>query len=160
VIALLLIGLDPTFQQLVGLASGPGMSNLARPPRVSGLNTETEFQTESGGDFMTAIPTIAATVNGFYVREGFVPEVSAFCSSDRCTWPTFDTLSICSDCSDISEELRYACVEESGDWLPQASRGPITSCGWFFNVTESLKLMVGRSNNTGANSSQQPLLMR
>jgi hypothetical protein len=81
---------------------------------------------------------------------GTRPDVPLTCPTSNCVWPMYDTLAICSRCTEVSELLRpqYAClnttVDRSATWWPQ-SKKPYpkgTVCGYFLNATSSSPILL------------------
>lgn len=65
------------------------------------------------------------------------------CPTSNCSWPLYETLGVCSKCSDITEYLTFACLTSKIDWLGQTMGGfgvewsypTATHCGYFLNAT-------------------------
>jgi hypothetical protein len=86
-----------------------------------------------------------------------MPKITPFCASDDCVWEPFETLGVCSECSDVSSLLQFGCRLEDGDWradwVPSMDgNSSLTSCGYFFNLTSpEPMLMAGYATNSSAN---------
>jgi hypothetical protein len=52
-------------------------------------------------------------------------DIPVSCPTSRCTWPTYQTLGVCSACKDVSDLLTYACLPMRMDWIRSAT-GPST----------------------------------
>lgn len=48
----------------------------------------------------------AAIQNGLYAGNSTIEDLQPFCSSGNCTWPTYRSLAICTQLSDITSELK------------------------------------------------------
>ena len=82
--------------------------------------------------------------------------LDTFCPGETCTWPDFETLAICSSCTDITAHLSHACLEESGSWRedfnpepPKTNATRTRSCGWYFNATSDEPLLMTGYNLDG-----------
>jgi hypothetical protein len=88
---------------------------------------------------------------------GTRPDIPLSCPTSNCTWPTYETLAVCSTCLDVSEslDLSYACLDMTMDWTNTwpGPRGKVpypngTVCGYFLNVTSPAPtLLSGFANN-------------
>ncbi|KAE9993759.1 hypothetical protein EG327_003521 [Venturia inaequalis] len=152
-ITVLSLALDPFFQQIVTYPQRPrtfGKSSLAR---VVNYDPEHYSYLKNGTKWIQAPDTLFTTIGGVVVDTlgEYITSAPAFCPSDDCRWPSFQTLGVCSQCKDISQYLTFACLEESGDWKANRPRKSnettipfTTSCGYFMNVTsENPMLMAG-----------------
>jgi hypothetical protein len=79
----------------------------------------------------------------------YIPPAPAFCPSNDCRWPTFQTLGLCSECKDISQYISFACLDEPGDWKAGRARTtngtqypPTRSCGYFLNATSATPMLI------------------
>jgi hypothetical protein len=161
--------MDPFFQQLVDLPKRPSELGRSAVPRMVDftLQRNTFQNSTSNEDVIAPDRLMQDIVFSFMVNNGTDREVSAFCPSEDCSWKPFDTLALCSACTDVSDMLTLACLEESGDWRKNASvevAGPKTfSCGYFANATSDNPILMSGyavdTNSTPAAPSEF-LLMR
>jgi hypothetical protein len=101
---------------------------------------------------------------------GVRAEVPVNCPSSNCTWPEFETLAICSKCTEVSNLLRFACINTTLDWVQIPDAKPDTgetiflngtSCGWWINAdTNNPLLMTGYNVDNGTAHSGEVLLVR
>ncbi|KAF1936137.1 hypothetical protein EJ02DRAFT_438724 [Clathrospora elynae] len=100
---------------------------------------------------------------------GTRPDIPVSCPTSNCTWPLFETLSICSQCADISSQLSFACVNHTVDWKAgsegmfdlQQPYPNATGCGYFLNATsENPTLMSGYLLDPVDSSVGEALIMR
>lgn len=123
---------------------------------------------QGGNEVIGSQPQMLEAIGKSYLTISVAANYSAFCPNTECSWPVFDTLAICSSCQDITDELKFGCREESGEWKPRKSRPntadeemPRTSCGWFFNISDDKPtLMSGYALEDGSLSLGPSLLMR
>ncbi|KAH7350468.1 hypothetical protein BKA66DRAFT_599733 [Pyrenochaeta sp. MPI-SDFR-AT-0127] len=103
---------------------------------------------------------------------GTRPEIPLSCPTSNCTWPPYETLAVCSQCTEISTliNVTLACLNTTVDWSTHWE-GPLrdvpyptgTVCGHFLNATsENPILLSGYSvNETNAtNLKGEALLVR
>ena len=121
----------------------------------------------SGEDIIAPDRLMQDVVFSYMVNNGTNRDINVFCPSADCAWKPFDTLAMCSSCTDVSDILTLACLEESGDWRRNASVNEETSrsfsCGYFANATsDDPVLMTGYALNTSSAPAEplEYLLMR
>ncbi|KAH6632989.1 hypothetical protein C7974DRAFT_310154 [Boeremia exigua] len=103
---------------------------------------------------------------------GTRPDIPLSCPTSNCTWPTYNTLAVCSRCTEASAllDISYACLDTPNDWtatwLGPRFKVPYpneTACGYFLNATSDsptlLSGYVDRSNGS-SNGSDEALLVR
>ena len=163
--------MDPFFQQLVALPKRPSSLLQSAVPRMvnftiernSWLNNSTAIEETIAPD-----RPMEDALFSFMLNNGTLDEIHPFCPSETCVWKPFDTLAMCSSCTDVSSLLTLACLEESGEWRRNATvngtePSRTLSCGYFLNATsENPILMSGYAVNTSniPNSADEILLMR
>ncbi|KAE8840212.1 hypothetical protein HRS9122_06817 [Pyrenophora teres f. teres] len=85
------------------------------------------------------------------------PEIPLSCPTSNCTWPTYDTLAVCSKCTEVAEllDITYMCTNTTIDWSGYWY-GPLRDipypvgivCGHFLNATtDNPTLLTGYSIN-------------
>ena len=164
---LLSLAIDPFLQQIVDVGERQTLVSQGTVPKVVRM-LDNVVQEQDSLDFMAPLTQLITTMGHFYNRNAVPSNISAFCPNTDCTWPIFDTLSICSSCTDMSAELSFGCHMEQGGWKMNYSSSdatigaePTTSCGWFFNRTgDTPMLMTGYSTSIDDNRTAQALLMR
>jgi hypothetical protein len=83
---------------------------------------------------------------------GTRPDIPLTCPTSRCTWPTYETLAVCSSCADVTEKISpsYAClntttIEWSTTWFGPLDKFPHpngTVCGYFLNATSKAPMLL------------------
>jgi hypothetical protein len=175
--------MDPFFEQLVRnskewqLQTEVGvLPKITRyEPGISG-----EFQMEEMMDgsltkakLITPVTGIQAILDSFIFDYGHVPEqmrddsrpdIPVSCPTSNCTWEPYESLGICSDCTDIADMLEFGCHRAPFDWVQNAtSFVPYengTMCGWFFNATSTKPmLMMGYQVDNDTNYSGGEILV-
>lgn len=107
---------------------------------------------------------------------GSRPEVPVSCPTSNCTFPEFDTLGVCSQCTDISDLLQFGCRSARMDWIGNLTAGATeidqmsyfngTACGYFLNFTSDSATLVSGYTTTdvdspvGSAQSGEALLLR
>ncbi|KAF2866136.1 hypothetical protein BDV95DRAFT_456351, partial [Massariosphaeria phaeospora] len=99
------------------------------------------------------------------VGNGTRAEIPLSCPTSNCTWEPYETLGVCSECSDVADMLEFACTYAQFDWIETANsydeRENGTMCGWFFNATgEKPMLMSGYQVDPTLNQSSGMLTTR
>lgn len=160
-IMLLAVGLDPFFQQVVSFQQRQivvGNAN-ASLPRLQKYDTTMDVSYSYGSRVSFADQTMQPIFSGYFLNHGGVASqlladssasIPIACPTSNCTWPEYNSLSICSSCSDISDLLEYGCTNSSGNWRNNLMFGPgdpydsVSSCGHYLNLTSSAPaLMTG-----------------
>jgi hypothetical protein len=128
---------------------------------VTYSTSSNRFENASAYDLLSPDPSLSPPVFAFLENDGpfAIPKITPFCASDDCQWPPFDTLGVCSECSDVSSMLQFDCLREDGfwrgDWVTTNgwnTSTSLTSCGYFFNATSSRPmLMSGYATNSSQN---------
>jgi hypothetical protein len=97
---------------------------------------------------------------------GTRPDIPLSCPTSSCTWPSFDTLGVCSQCKEASQLLKYACLESRIDWTSGlnsnlSSYSNSTACGYFLNVTsDDPTMMSGYLVSASGQAEGETLVMR
>ncbi|KAH8730722.1 hypothetical protein GQ44DRAFT_822891 [Phaeosphaeriaceae sp. PMI808] len=97
---------------------------------------------------------------------GTRPDIPLYCPSSKCTWPSHETLSMCSQCVEVPKLLTYGCVDTRVDWTSQlnatiASYPNATVCGHFLNITSKNPiLMSGYALGKDGKPTGETLIMR
>ncbi|OAG15635.1 hypothetical protein CC77DRAFT_1065702 [Alternaria alternata] len=178
ILTLLLLAVDTFFQQVTDLPERWELDGFGEIPRVVRYEGDNGDIYEDGyPSTMEDINLRQATLKFFYYNgnnpvpfgSGDRPDIPLSCPSSRCEWDEYDTLGVCSACTDVSELLTYACLTTKLDWISSVyfnrTTQPVGSaCGYWINATsEAPVLMSGfRTGTAAANSStkDEALLLR
>ncbi|KAF1363051.1 hypothetical protein EJ07DRAFT_103628 [Lizonia empirigonia] len=181
-IILCALALDPFFQQVVDFPERSALCNTSGTiPRVVSYNPtyipEFKFGYETSQYNQDLAPTIRQFLYGNGTRSvefgnGTRPDIPLSCPTSNCTWPEYETLAVCSQCSqiDVSEILTFACLNTTIDWTA-AFTGEIDdtttpngiACGYFVNATSTAPILMSgylfNKSNVG-NEVGEALLVR
>lgn len=170
------LALDPFFQQVVSFPERWTLHNttssIARTVRYEPVYL---IDYENGENYAELDATIKSVAELFFYDNGTQPipfgngtraEIPLSCPSSNCTWPSYDTLGMCSECVEASNLLNFTCMETRVDWTSKltanASTFPTaTVCGYFLNSTsEEPILMSGYILEEDGKKGDEALLMR
>ncbi|KAI4710775.1 hypothetical protein J4E89_004365 [Alternaria sp. Ai002NY15] len=170
------LALDPFFQQVVSFPQRWTLqgtnSSIARVVRYEPV---LDVDYRDGTPISQQDANIMAVANLYFVNNGTQPmpfgngtraEVPLSCPSSNCTWPSYDTLGMCSECVDTSNLLDFACMSTQVDWTSQLTSNTstyinTTVCGYFLNATgEAPVLMSGYMVDENGTKSDEALIMR
>lgn len=184
----LALAMDPFFQQVSDLqerwtVTGNGSLNILtqyspRDNRIFNLEIDNLVTVDS--TFSLTIPKFSYQNGSQPVLFGNVsrPEIPISCPSRNCTWDEYDTLGVCSKCSDISRLLTFGCHTTEVDWTKGLvgeydsvrthwSSIPFpkgNSCGYFLNGTSQKPVLMSGylldSSNVSLAQPGEVLLMR
>ena len=169
------LAMDPFFQQVVEypehwrLQSGRG--TIPRATGYSPYGPGTEYRRDTGQNLVLDQNLLGVANSFFYdigtaqipVGKGVRAEIPLLCPNSNCTWPQYETLSVCSKCADVSDFLEFECINKTLDWVqvpdvdPDTDKNVFTngtSCGWWLKANDPL-LMTGYNVHSG-----EVLLMR
>jgi hypothetical protein len=170
------LALDPFFQQVVSFPEQWTLQKqngtLARAVRYEPpLNIEYW----DGSEVVNPDPFVQIALDEFFMANGTQPvpfgngsrvEFPLTCPSSNCTWPSYDTLGVCSECVESPELLDFACMYTRVDWTSTlnstiSSYPNTTVCGYFLNSTSAEPvLMSGYEVDEEGNPTGEALLMR
>jgi hypothetical protein len=170
------LALDPFFQQVVSFPTRWTMqetnSSIARTVRYEPIY---DIDYKNGLDITQMDADILAVADLFFVNNGTQPmpfgngtraEVPLSCPSSNCTWPSYETLAMCSQCVETPTLLDFACIPTQVDWISKLTSNAstyinATVCGYFLNATsEAPILMSGYMVDDDGNQSEEALIMR
>lgn len=170
------LALDPFFQQVVSFPEQWTLqktnSSIARAVRYE---PEISIDYVNGVDMINLDADMLAVADPFFVGNGTQPvpfgngsrvDFSLTCPSSNCTWPSYDTLGMCSKCVEMPKLLDFACVYTTVDWTSTlnatvSSYPNTTVCGYFLNSTsENRVLMSGYMVDGKGKPIGETLLMR
>ena len=155
-IFLLSLALDPFFQQLVSFPSRPSDQTPSTVSRLVRLLNPNQIFNADGTTGNIADTTMRTVVPAFFRSNTSLFPLDTFCPGETCSWPEFDTLAVCSSCSDITSHLTHACLNENGSWRrdfnpepPKTYSTRSMSCGWYFNATSDDPVLMTGYNLEG-----------
>ncbi|KAF2681453.1 hypothetical protein K458DRAFT_371855 [Lentithecium fluviatile CBS 122367] len=152
------MALDPFFQQVVHNPE-PWLKQESHSsiPKVTRFESPylQEFRFDGWAPEVTVDQDIQTTADKFFfnfgitqaqVGNGTRAEIPLSCPTSNCTWEPYETLGVCSECTDVANMLEFACLTGELDWIRSANsfntRDNGTMCGWFFNATEADPLFM------------------
>lgn len=97
---------------------------------------------------------------------GTRPDIPLACPTSKCTWPSYKTLGMCSQCVETPQLVSFACLDTRVDWTSElnatiSSYPKATVCGYFLNATSnSPVLMSGYVLGENGKPYGEALLMR
>lgn len=102
---------------------------------------------------------ITSASESVYLDNSTVPGLRMInCPTSNCTWEPFETLAVCSRCTEMSSVLEWTCATTPADWLSDGlGQGPfpnVTTCGYWFNQGNQSLLMSGYVVNDEKKRSQ------
>jgi hypothetical protein len=146
----LALPLDLFFQQVI--AYPPVWINstiTATVPRATTYEAQDAISHFNSTSRLFAPRDLEAFTEGVFFNTGSLPALDVTCSTSNCTWEPFDTLGICSQCVDISKELKYDCLTSVAEWLPNvaltdAAYPNVTACGYYLipDTPDSFPLLM------------------
>lgn len=172
--------LDPFFQQVVEypehwrLQSGNG--SIPRATGYEPFSLGKEFMT--GMENVEVDQVMLGIQNRFFYSNGTLPmtfgkgvraEVPLGCPNSNCTWPTYETFGVSSECVDATDRLEFRCAKSKLDWtqaplLKGGPRDPVsdpngTACGWWLKADNPM-LMTGYNVDQKTDHAGEVLVMR
>ncbi|KAH4385328.1 hypothetical protein HBI24_128460 [Parastagonospora nodorum] len=181
-LTVLLLAIDTFFQQVTDLPERWTSRGEGLIPRAIRYEPEVVYAYQSNsGDMPIAQPNLDlrwALTPLFYDqnstehsgnRNGSRLDLPLSCPTSVCKWNPYQTLGVCSACTDITNLLTYACLPMRMDWIRSAT-GPSTehtyqngtACGYFLNATSTEPVLVSgyRLNDNSSSTYGETLLMR
>lgn len=147
---MLALPLDLFFQQIVTLTPGfvisPNLNGTV--PRSLVYEPLDGIHTINGSQRITFSQDMVAYSDQFFTGNGTVPQLYSMCPTINCTWEPFDTLAVCSKCTDMSKDLRWDCGVTPAVWLGNLTMWDdlypnVTACGYWFDRDNASMLMSG-----------------
>jgi hypothetical protein len=170
VIMLASLALDPFFQQVVDFPDRWALQTTSgaiprvidyRPPYIPAFFGG--FESTSENRALSAVAREFFYANGTQpvpFGNGTRPDIPLSCPTSNCTWPEYETLAVCSSCSDVTKDLNltFACLNTTIDWSANWT-GPLKTdpypigqvCGYFLNYTSD--------TSTNASDTPAPILL-
>ncbi|KAF2642675.1 hypothetical protein P280DRAFT_271603 [Massarina eburnea CBS 473.64] len=155
IITLFSLALDPFFQQVVDFPDRWTLQGHSSISRAIRYNPKTELVNRAGGLVNQVDQNIFYVARQFFYGNGTQPvpfgngtrpEIPVSCPTGNCTWPPYQSLSVCSKCADVSNLLTFTCLNTTVDWTANLNGGDYkekktypngTMCGYFFNIPGS-----------------------
>ena len=94
------LAVNPFMQQLIRVDTRDSATTGALLPVAK------EHASNGGGSFAPDLRLKAAAYSGFVGPLDSTYNVTAVCHSGNCTWPQFNTLGVCSSCTNITEQIQ------------------------------------------------------
>jgi hypothetical protein len=173
------MALDPFFQQVVDFPERWTLLGNSSIPNVVVYKPRFGIEFLAGNELNQQDQDIAAIAQKFLYDNGTQPlqfgngtrpDIPLSCPTSNCTWPLYDTLGVCSACTDVSELLTFACLNTTVDWAANSSGAYLEytypnarMCGYFLNATSDTPILMSGYLADSANSSEatgEILLMR
>jgi len=170
------LALDPFFQQVVSFPERWTLqetnSSIARTIRYE---PHYDIEYKNGMDMVQNDPDIFSVADVYFLNNGTQPmpfgngtraEVPLSCPSSNCTWPSYETLGMCSQCVETPKLLDFACMSTQVDWTSKLTSNTstyinATVCGYYLNITsEAPILMSGYMVDENGTKSEEALMMR
>lgn len=171
-VTLFSLALDPFFQQAVDFPERWVLQSNSSIPKVVQYDPRYGIEYKNGVEIGRQDIDLRALSEKFFydngtqpmqLANGTRPEIPLSCPTSNCTWPHYDTLAVCSQCEDVSDQLQHGCFDATVDWIANLTgsggEGTYpngTMCGYFLNNT----LMTGYSLDSGKPWANEVLLMR
>jgi hypothetical protein len=174
------LAMDPFFQQVVEYPERwrqqTGHGTIPRATGYTPYRSGWEYRRDSGIMLPADQGWLGATSEFFYDK-GSSPvtfgkdaraEIPLSCPNSNCTWPQYETLAVCSKCTEIPDLIEFKCLNTVLDWVQVPDADPITddnvypngtACGWWLKSDQDI-LMTGYNVDRGTNHSGEILLMR
>ncbi|CAN9085709.1 hypothetical protein B0T12DRAFT_342594 [Alternaria alternata] len=170
------LALDPFFQQVVSFPERWTLQNETTSiPRVIRYEPSYPIEYINGEETTQNDADLLPVADSYWLGNGtqLVPygnssraEFPLTCPTSRCTWPTYETLGMCSQCVETPQLLTFACMFMRVDWTSElnttvSSYPNATVCGHFLNATsEEPVLMSGYMVDEKGVPVGEALLMR
>ncbi|KAF2678275.1 hypothetical protein K458DRAFT_317429 [Lentithecium fluviatile CBS 122367] len=185
-LTLLLLATDTFFQQVVNLPERWNLEGSSSIPKVTWYEPEKDGTREFRGDaeMLQKDESLWPKAQKFLYGNGTQPvpfgngtkpEIPVSCPTSNCTWPSYRTLGVCSQCTDldVSQFLTFTCLTARADWIAnltgifaQDAYPNGTMCGYFFNATSDSPVMMSGYSTVDMESTEgkslvgEALLMR
>ncbi|KAF1911041.1 hypothetical protein BDU57DRAFT_560607 [Ampelomyces quisqualis] len=179
-ITLCMMALDPFFQQVVDFPDRWALQDApSKIPTIVRYEPSIGKVLREGVEVAVNDPDLFLVLDKFSYGNGTQPvlfgngtrpDIPLSCPTSNCTWPTYETLGVCSKCADVSHLLEPACISNNRvDWTADLKGGfgaeatypNSTVCGYFLNATSSNPvLMSGYLVNSNTSDVGEALLMR
>jgi len=151
------LALDPFFQQVVSYPERWTLQNATSSiPRVVRYEPNYPIEFINGESQSQYDQDILAVADTYFLGNGTQPvsygnssraDFPISCPSSSCTWPTYETLGMCSQCVEVPQLLTFTCMFMTVDWTSElnatVSTYPnATVCGHFLNATSAEPVLM------------------
>lgn len=172
-ITIFTMAMDPFFQQVVRYPQRTMLqSQKSSIPRVTHYEPHFTKILSNNTEIINPDLDISATLDKFFfdfgapqlkVGNATRAEIPLSCPTSDCTWEPYQTLGVCSECTDVVHMLEFGCLPTLLDWVSSSTSFVFpdngTMCGWFFNATsERPMLMLGYHVDPYTNKSSGEIL--
>ncbi|KAF1911260.1 hypothetical protein BDU57DRAFT_524284 [Ampelomyces quisqualis] len=168
----LLLAIDTFFQQVVDLPERRVLQAGSSIPRVINYNPAYMMEFFQGYETQQYDSFMYPAVRPFFYGNGTQPvafgngtrpDIPLSCPTSTCTWPAYETLGVCSECTDASDLLEYRCVDTKIDWTTSYTgyvneeSGPSGMvCGYFYDPEDQRSILMSGYIANGTEGSQTP----
>lgn len=130
IITILALGIDPTVQQMISVKAEQ-VNSTASTATISRAQSFLRFGSAESPTVQNQLPTVdmigaffTGMFSGFDETQELTLDVPSSCSTGNCTFPTFQSLAVCSNCQDITHTIQ-ATYNTSGsfDWTYSLPNG-------------------------------------
>ena len=156
------LALDPFFQQVVDFPDRWALQNATSAiPRLASYRPPYLKYFIQGLEQGQINENLAPAIRKYLYENGTQPvpfgngtrpDIPLSCPTSNCTWPEYETLAVCSSCTEVSHllDLTYTCMDNatidwSANWTGPLSDVPYpngTVCGFFLNATSSAPTLL------------------
>ncbi|KAF2119205.1 hypothetical protein BDV96DRAFT_472440, partial [Lophiotrema nucula] len=156
------LALDPFFQQVVDLPERwrlqEEQGSVPRAISYEPFSAGREYR--SGMQSLELDTNLQGITFHYFYDNGTLPltfgkgkrvDIPLACPNRNCTWPAYESLSVCNKCVEASDQLEFGCRTSALDWIQvpgvdnetsEATYPNGTSCGWWLKADTPL-LMTG-----------------
>ncbi|KAF1952533.1 hypothetical protein CC80DRAFT_479345 [Byssothecium circinans] len=150
-LTLLLIANDTFFQQAVQTSERWQLQGIGSVAKTFLYKPRLILESRSGSILVQNDQYLRSTLWEYFYDNGTQPipfgnetrpEIPVSCPTSNCTFPEYETLGVCSQCTDISSSLKFSCRTGRVDWISNLT-GLLakheypngTMCGYFLEDT-------------------------
>ncbi|OAL53938.1 hypothetical protein IQ07DRAFT_560443 [Pyrenochaeta sp. DS3sAY3a] len=161
----LLLAIDTFFQQVVSYQDRWALQQTSSAlPRVINYRPPFVPAFRKGFEITSEDRALGAAAREFFFDDGIQPvpfgngtrpDIPVTCPTSNCTWPPYETLAVCSSCTDVSKTLNltFTCINTTMEWsavyigpLTDAPFANGTVCGYFLNATSPEPILLSGYN--------------
>jgi hypothetical protein len=126
----------------------PSQTLAGSIPRASIFDPPDGIFSVNGSQRISSPANLTINSEPFFHGDGTIPDLLSKCPTSRCTWKPYETLAVCSKCSDVSQNLQWGCATTPSDWLSDVALSDkpypnATACGYWFGQGNHTALMSG-----------------
>jgi len=166
ILIVLLLAIDSFFQEVVetrerwtlfAMTNAPDLLQSSNIPKTIRYSPGNSLEYRAGVELYQGNLEFMTIADAFFYDNGTQPirfgnrtraDIPINCPTGNCTWPSHQTLGICSACQDVSDSLEFGCTTGGVDWLTglggkgQSFMFNKTSCGYFFNTENNVSVLM------------------